>query len=49
VKEALATGAGTIAIACPFCLTMMSDGAAAQGSEARVLDIAEILAERMGL
>ena len=48
-REALATGAATVAVGCPFCLTMMSDGVAACGSEARVLDVAEILAERLGL
>lgn len=48
-KEALSTGATTIAVGCPFCLTMMTDGVAANGAEARVLDVAEILAERMGL
>jgi Fe-S oxidoreductase len=48
-KEALATGAEAVAVACPFCLTMMTDGVAANGSEAKVLDIAEILAERLGL
>jgi Fe-S oxidoreductase len=48
-REALATGAKTVAVGCPFCLTMMSDGVAAQGQHARVLDVAELLAERMGL
>ncbi len=47
--EALATGAKTVATGCPFCLTMMSDGVAANGGEARVLDIAELLVERLGL
>ncbi|HUG11203.1 MAG TPA: (Fe-S)-binding protein [Opitutaceae bacterium] len=47
--EAIATGAKTVAVGCPFCLTMMSDGVAAQGTEARVIDIAELLAERLGL
>ena len=47
--EALATGAQTVAVGCPFCLTMLTDGVAAQNSEARVLDVAEILAERMGI
>jgi Fe-S oxidoreductase/nitrate reductase gamma subunit len=46
-REALDTGAKTVAVACPFCLTMMSDGVAASGAEARVLDIAELLAERI--
>ena len=48
-KEAIATGARTVAVGCPFCLTMMTDGIAAQGSEARVLDVAEVLAERLQL
>lgn len=47
--EALATGAKTVAVGCPFCLTMMTDGVAACGASARVLDVAEILAERLGL
>jgi Fe-S oxidoreductase len=47
-KEALATGAKTVAVGCPFCLTMITDGVAAQDSSARVLDVAEILAERLG-
>ena len=49
-QEALATGAKTVAVGCPFCLTMVTDGVAAHGAEgARVLDLAEMLVERMGL
>ena len=49
-KEALATGAKTVAVGCPFCLTMMTDGVAANGGEdVRVLDMAEVLVERMGI
>jgi Fe-S oxidoreductase len=47
--EAIGTGAKTIATGCPFCLTMMTDGVAANGAETRVLDIAELLVERLGL
>ncbi|WP_010583876.1 (Fe-S)-binding protein [Schlesneria paludicola] len=47
--EALATGATTVAVGCPFCLTMLTDGVAANESSARVLDVAEILTERLGL
>lgn len=47
--EALATGAKTVAVGCPFCLTMMSDGVAAHGSDVRVVDVAELLAEKLGL
>jgi Fe-S oxidoreductase len=48
-KEALATGATTVAVACPFCLTMMTDGVAAQTESAQVMDVAEILAARLKL
>ena len=49
VEEALATGPDVVAAACPFCLTMLSDGVTAkkQSGEAReeveVLDVAQIL------
>jgi Fe-S oxidoreductase len=46
-KEALDTGAKTVAVGCPFCLTMMTDGVASRTDSARVLDVAEILAERL--
>jgi Fe-S oxidoreductase/nitrate reductase gamma subunit len=48
-KEALATGAKTVAVGCPFCLTMMTDGVGAQGDSARVLDVAELLVESLNL
>jgi Fe-S oxidoreductase len=50
-EEALQTGAGTIAVACPFCMTMMSDGVKnkEKESEVKVKDIAELIAEAQGL
>jgi Fe-S oxidoreductase/nitrate reductase gamma subunit len=48
-KEALDTGAKTVAVGCPFCLTMMTDGVAVQSDSARVMDVAELLAERLKL
>lgn len=50
-EEALATGATTIAVACPFCMTMMSDGVKNKEREAevKVKDIAELIAEAQGL
>ena len=50
-EDALATGATTIAVACPFCMTMMSDGVKAKEREAdvKVKDLAELIAEAKGL
>jgi Fe-S oxidoreductase len=46
-EELLATGADAIAVACPFCMTMMSDGVKAVSSDVPVYDIAEVVAERL--
>jgi Fe-S oxidoreductase len=43
-EELLATGADTIAVACPFCMTMVSDGVKASGAEVPVVDISEVVA-----
>ena len=51
-RQALETGAGTVATACPFCMTMLKDGladaqagdGAAPGGEVSARDVAEILA-----
>jgi Fe-S oxidoreductase len=50
-EEALNTGATTIAVACPFCMTMMSDGVKSKNREAdvKVKDLAELIAEAQGL
>ncbi len=46
-EEALATTAGAIGTACPFCLTMMTDGVKAKeaAEQVEVKDIAELLWE----
>jgi len=46
-KEALETGAETIASACPFCMTMMTDGVKhfERNEKVHVKDIAEIILE----
>jgi Fe-S oxidoreductase len=46
-EELLATGADVIATGCPFCMTMMTDGVTAQGSDVPVLDISEVVASRL--
>ncbi len=48
VDEALATGAETVAVSCPFCLIMMRDGVADKAPEKEVCDVAEILATALG-
>ena len=50
-EEALATGATTIAVACPFCMTMISDGVKNKEREHNVAvrDLAELIAEAKGL
>jgi Fe-S oxidoreductase len=45
VREAAATGAGTLAVACPFCTVMLDDGVQSTGTEMRVADVATLLAE----
>ncbi|WP_199042851.1 (Fe-S)-binding protein [Glycomyces salinus] len=44
--EAVATGAETVAVGCPFCSTMLRDGVADAGKEdsVEVIDIAQLLA-----
>jgi Fe-S oxidoreductase len=44
-QEIMATGAGQVAAACPFCITMLSDGIRDNNGDTQVKDIAEILDE----
>jgi len=44
-REAAATGAGTLAVACPFCTVMLDDGVQSEGTGMRVADVATLLAE----
>ncbi len=50
-EEALETGATTVAVACPFCMTMITDGVKNKEKEAevKVKDLAELIAEAQGL
>jgi Fe-S oxidoreductase len=45
--EAKSTGAETVAVGCPFCMTMMSDASKADGGTVEVKDVAELVAERL--
>ena len=46
-EELIATGADVIAVACPFCMTMMTDGVAKLESAVTVLDISEVVAGQL--
>ena len=46
-EELLATGADQIAVACPFCMTMITDGVTGAGSSVPVVDISEVVASRL--
>lgn len=43
VDEAIATGADQVAVACPFCRVMVSDGMTGRQSQVEVLDVAQRL------
>ena len=45
-EQALATGASTVAVGCPFCMTMVTDGTKAKGvdDKVKVKDLAELVA-----
>ena len=45
IREAVETGAGTLAVACPFCTVMLDDGARNTASDLRVVDVATLLVE----
>ena len=46
-RQALETDPDEVCTACPFCLTMLSDGVAAKDAAVPVRDIAEILADSL--
>lgn len=50
-EEAIQTEAKTIAVACPFCMVMMTDGVKNKDQETQVSvkDLAELIAENQGL
>lgn len=47
VREAAATGADTLAVACPFCAVMLDDGVRTSGGRLRVADVATLLVESL--
>jgi Fe-S oxidoreductase len=49
VREAVATGADVLAVGCPFCMIMLGDEVRQSGASLDVRDIAEVVAEQLGL
>ncbi len=49
VRQAVETGADTVATACSFCMIMMDDGVKVEGKEAalQVKDVAELVADSL--
>jgi Fe-S oxidoreductase len=47
-REAAATGAETLAVACPFCTVMLDDGVRQTGGDLRVADVSTLLVEALG-
>jgi Fe-S oxidoreductase len=46
-REAAATGADTLAVACPFCTVMLDDGVRQTGGDMRVADVSTLLVEAL--
>ncbi len=49
MREAIATGAEALAVACPFCMIMLSDARKAANAELQVLDVAEIVLQALDI
>jgi Fe-S oxidoreductase len=47
LREAQATGAGALAVGCPFCLTMLTDAAKETNAALPVFDVVEIVARQL--
>jgi Fe-S oxidoreductase len=47
--EAASTGADILGVACPFCMVMLDDGVKGKSSDMRVMDIAQVVGEAVGL
>ncbi|MCS6911584.1 MAG: (Fe-S)-binding protein, partial [Anaerolineales bacterium] len=45
LKEAIATGRDTLAVACPFCMIMLTDAKTQVKTDLQLKDVAEIVAE----
>lgn len=48
-KDMIESGAEVVAAACPFCMTMLSDGLKEKEKTTEVLDLAELISRQQGL
>ncbi|MDX2160359.1 MAG: heterodisulfide reductase-related iron-sulfur binding cluster [bacterium] len=46
-EEAVSTGAGTLAVGCPFCMQMFETAKATVGGDMQIKDVIELIAERL--
>jgi Fe-S oxidoreductase len=49
IDEARSTGAGSVGVACPYCLIMLEDGVRDRERDPSVVDVAQVLARSLGL
>ena len=47
IRQAKDVGAQTLAVGCPFCMIMLSDAAKSEAPELQLMDVAEIVAQRI--
>ena len=47
LREAIAAGRDTVAVACPFCMIMLTDAATGEKAEIKIKDVAEVVAESL--
>ena len=47
IRQAKDVGAQTLAVGCPFCMIMLTDAAKSEAPELQLMDVAEIVAERI--
>jgi Fe-S oxidoreductase len=49
MDEAASTGADVVGVGCPYCMVMLDDGSKDKGGEVAVKDVAQVVAESVGL
>ncbi len=47
LREAIASGRDTLAVACPFCMIMLTDAASGEKTDLKIKDVAEVVAESL--